>query len=83
MSTDVIQIYIPLLNEGTDVVRPTNGTFLAPDIVRVEPTEDYDPELEEWQFPPGSEVRCVREHRGSKEILVARQQVSSRSLTSK
>ena len=49
MSTDVIQIYVPLLNEGTDVVRPTNGVLLASDLIRVEPTEDYDPELEEWQ----------------------------------
>ena len=83
MSTDVIQIYVPLLNEGTDVVRPTNGILLAPDIIRVEPTDDYDPELEEWQFPPGSEVRCVRERRGATEILVAREQVSSHSATSK
>jgi hypothetical protein len=83
MSTNVIQIYVPLLNEGTDVVRPTNGILLAPDLVRVEPTEDYDPELEEWQFPPGSEVRCVRERRGSGEILVARELFPSRSLTTK
>jgi len=83
MSTNVIQIYVPLLNEGTDVVRPTNGVLLAPDLVRVEPTEDYDPELEEWQFPPGSEVRCVRERRGATEILVARERVSSQHLTSK
>ena len=47
MSTNIIQIYIPLLNEGTDVVRPTNGVLLAPGIIRVEPTEDYDAALEE------------------------------------
>ena len=83
MSTNVIPIYIPLLNEGTDVVRPTNGVLLAPGIIRVEPTEDYDAALEEWQFPPGSEVRCVRERRGAVEILVARERVSCRPLTSK
>ena len=82
MSTNFIQIYILLLNEGTDGVRPTNGVLLAPDIIRVEPTDDYDPELEEWQFPPGSEVRWVRERPGSTEILVAREQVSRRPLTS-
>ena len=83
MSTKIIQIYVPLLNEGTDVVRPTNGILLAPDIIRVEATADYDPELEEWEFPPGSEVICVRERHEGTEILVAREQVSSRSLTSK
>ena len=80
MSTNIVSIYVPLLNEGTDVVRPTNGILLASGIFRVEPTADYDSELEEWQFPPGSEVRCVRERRGGNEILVAREQVSSRSL---
>ena len=83
MSTDVIQIYVRLLNEGTDVVRPTNGVVLAPDVIRVEPTKDYDSELEEWQFPPGSEVRCVPERRGAVEILVARERVPSDSLTAK
>ena len=77
MSTDVIQIYVRLLNEGTDVVRPTNGVVLAPDVIRVEPTKDYDSELEQWQFPPGSKVRCVRERRGDAEILVARERAEA------
>lgn len=51
MSTILIQIYVPLLNERTEVLRPTSGIVLAPDIIRVEPTEDYYPELEDWQFP--------------------------------
>ncbi len=69
-------MYIPLLNEGTDVLRPTTGTVLKRDVIRVEPTGDYDPDVEDWEFPPGSEVRCVREIRGGKEILVARQRAS-------
>ena len=72
MSTDVIPLHIPLLNEGTDVLRPTTGIFVAPDVVRVQATDDYDPDDEEWQFPPGSEVRCVAELRGGVQILVAR-----------
>jgi hypothetical protein len=72
LSTNTIPIYVPLLNEGTDVLRPTNGFVLGPDLVRVQPTADYDPELEEWEFPPGSEVRCVSEVRGGRAILVAR-----------
>lgn len=75
MSTNTIQLYIPLLNEGTNVFRPTTGVVLDQDVFRVEPTTDYDPELEEWEFPPGSQVRCVRETRGGNEILVARQRV--------
>ena len=76
MSTNTIQLYVPLLNEGTDVVRPTTGVVVDRDTFRVEPTADYDPEMEEWEFPPGSRVRCARELRGGNEILVARQRVS-------
>ena len=72
MSTDQIQVYIPLLNEGTDVFRPTTGVFVGPDTVRIEALDDYDPDSEEWEFPPGSEVRCVAEFRSGRQILVAR-----------
>ena len=79
MSTNVIQLYIPLLNEGTDVLRPATGTFVGPDVVRVEAPADYDPDIEEWEFPPGSEVRCVAEFRGGDQILVARSRVRAAS----
>ena len=75
MSTDRIQIHVPLLNEGTDVLRPATGVFVGPDVVRVEAPGDYDPDLEEWEFPPGSEVRCIAEFRGGRQILVARSRV--------
>lgn len=72
MSTDRIQLYVPLLNEGTEVLRPTTGVFVKPDTVRIEASSDYDPETEEWEFPPGSEVRCIAEFRDGRQILVAR-----------
>ena len=72
MSTNVIPLHIPLLNEGTDVLRPTTGVFVTQDVVRVQATDDYDPDVEEWEFPPGSEVRCIAELRGGVQILVAR-----------
>ena len=75
MSTDTTLLYVPLLNEGTDVLRPTSGVFVSPDVVRVQAPDDYDPEVEEWEFPPVTEVRCVAEFRGGVQILVARSQV--------
>ena len=72
MSIETIEFYVPLLNEGTDVLRPATGRFVGPDLVRVDAPGDYDPENEEWEFPPGSEVRCVAEFRGGRHILVAR-----------
>jgi hypothetical protein len=71
-STSVVTIYIPLLNEGTSVVRPTQGVKLGENVYRVLPTQDYDPNDEEWEFPPGSVVEGTHEVRSGREILVAR-----------
>ena len=75
MSIGRVSLYVPLLNEGTDVLRPATGVFVGPDVIRVESPDDYDPETEEWEFPPGSEVRGVAEFRGGRQILVARSRV--------
>ena len=72
MLNDRITLYVPLRNEGTDVLRPTTGVFVGPDIVRVEALDRYDPEIEDWEFPPDSEVHCLAEFRDGCRILVAR-----------
>lgn len=74
-STNTIEIYIPLLNEGTDVLRPTQGLQLGSDEVQVLATPNYDPTDEEWEFPPGAKVKCAREKRSGRELLVARQRI--------
>jgi hypothetical protein len=74
-STNVVELYVPLLNEGTPVLRPTTGLLLGADIVQVLPTANYDPTLDEWEFPPGSKVKCVMESKGGRNLLVARQRV--------
>ena len=75
-STSAVEICIPLLNEGTDVLRSTQGFVLGPNEVQVFATPDYDPTFEEWEFPPGSKVRCVPEIRGGRELLVARHRIA-------
>lgn len=75
-STNEIAIYVRLLNEGTDVLRPTTGILLQPGEVRVIATPNYDPDSEEWEFPPGSTVRYVKEIREGREVLVARQRIA-------
>lgn len=70
--TDAVELFVPLLNEGTDVLRPTTGRLLGPDVVQVLATIDYDPAIEEWEFPPGSKVRCFKETRAGRSVLVAR-----------
>lgn len=71
-SAEVRTIHIPLLGEGTSVLRPTRGVWLGGDIYRVLPTADYDPDDEEWEFPPGTHVECQSEGGGGRAILVAR-----------
>jgi hypothetical protein len=51
-------IYIQLLNEGTTVYRPALGEILGNGIYKILATENYDPEDEEWEFLPGSIVKC-------------------------
>jgi hypothetical protein len=75
-STSVLTIYVPLLNEGTSVVRPTRGVKLGENLCRVLPTQHYDPDDEEWEFPPGTIVECGLEVRNGKEVLVARRRAS-------
>ena len=67
----IVRIYIPLLNEGTPVIRPTNGEQIEQDVFRVLPAAHS--ETEEWQFPPGTLVRCAKEVWSGRERLVAKE----------
>ena len=48
-------VYMPLLNEGTDVWRPVQATRLADDRFVI---QGPAPDDEMWTFPAGSTVRC-------------------------
>ena len=78
-STETVEIYVPLLNEGTAVLRPTKGLLIGRDTVQVLATADYDPAVEEWEFPPGSKVRCFSEVLDGRKLLVARHWAGRRS----
>ncbi len=69
--TDEVTIFVRLLGEGTDVVRPAPALKLEAGTYRVLRTADYDPEDEEWEFPPGITVECEPQTRGGKEVLLA------------
>ena len=55
-------IYMPLIDENTDVWRPVEATPLSADTYRVEGEMRGD---EEWAFPPGTIVRCEYKTFGS------------------
>jgi hypothetical protein len=69
---EAIEIYIPLLDEGTEVCRPTKGLPLGGLRFMVLPTPDYCPQMEKWEFPPNTIVECKVEERRGREVLVAR-----------
>ena len=50
-------IYMPLVNEGTDVWRPVEAEHLSGDLYRVTGIMPAD---EAWAFPSGAIVRCER-----------------------
>lgn len=52
----MVTIYMPLLDEGTDVWRPVEATQVTASTYRI---EGPVPPEEIWAFPPGSIVRCA------------------------
>ena len=52
-----VEIYVRLLEEGTNVCRPTQALDLGNGLFKMQATSDYDPNNETWEFIPGSEVR--------------------------
>ncbi len=65
------EIYVPLMNEGTQVWRPTMGEKLGHLIYRVMPINGYIPADEEWKFLPGTVVVCKESMRWGKKALIA------------
>lgn len=64
-------VYIRLLDEGTEVFRPTLAESLGRGKFKVLPTPNYDPEDEIWEFTPGSIVVCAKQKLEGEEVLVA------------
>jgi hypothetical protein len=62
-----------LLDEGTDVFRPTLADRTSDGFYKLRSTEDYDPEDEHWEFLPGQVVKCksMKLHGGERLVAVA------------
>lgn len=52
-----VEIHVRLMDEGTEVFRPTRALDLGEGRFQIQAPADYDPELETWEFVPGSIVR--------------------------
>ena len=66
-----VKVFVRLLDEGTDVSRPTEALDLGGGLFELLPTPDCDSEVETWEFSPGSIVRCEKRHESSGEYLLA------------
>lgn len=69
-SSQFTTVYVALLNEGVDVWRPVEGLAVDGGYQLIAP-HDYDPSLEDWAYPPGSNVRCEMKQLSGGNVLVA------------
>ena len=63
-----IHVYLP--DELVDVWRPVQAEQVRENIFLIVPQE-YDRDLERWQFEPGDLVVCERRQLNGRELLVA------------
>jgi len=61
--SNTIDVYVRLLNEGTEAFRPTRALDLGGGLFRLMAAPDYDPEDEEWEFLPDKTIR-IEIHQG-------------------
>jgi hypothetical protein len=66
-----VEIYIRLMDEGTECSRPTQALDLGNGLFKVLPTPNYDSCDEVWEFPPDSIVRSEVRRSEGKEFLLA------------
>lgn len=68
-STDKEKIYVKLIDEVVAVWRPVSAVRVGHSIYRILP-EDFDPDIETWEFLPGEDVTVeIREEPGGKSLI--------------
>jgi hypothetical protein len=56
-SRSFIELHVRLLNERTEVFRPTRALKLGGGLFKLVASPDYDPGQEQWELLPGATVR--------------------------
>jgi len=57
MTAQQRKIFVKLLGQETKAWRPTLAEDVGEGLFKILPTPDYNPENENWEFPPGSTVK--------------------------
>lgn len=69
--TELSQVYVRLLGEGTLVFRPAPAELIRAGLAKLAAPPGYDPDDEDWEFAPGSIVRVEVRPLGGANVLVA------------
>ena len=64
-------IYVQLLEEGTQVYRPVPVLPIEDEVYQLQGHELYDPEDELWEFTPGTLVKAELKYLVEGPVLVA------------
>jgi hypothetical protein len=76
-NTKKMKVFVRLLQEGTEVSRPTEAISMGDGRYKLLPTANYDPGDEIWEFAPGTIVQCETRHEGDETYLLATRRVDS------
>jgi hypothetical protein len=69
------QVYVRLLDEGVNVWRPVPAYRIDQRTYALLRSDDYDPDDETWEFPPGSVVECENRRLSDGDVVAAVRQV--------
>jgi hypothetical protein len=72
----MFEVYVQLLDEGTIVYRPVPATKMTESVCLVGGNELYNPEIETWEFSPGSQVMYEQKELDGDVVSVATKLVS-------
>jgi hypothetical protein len=67
----MVRIYVNLLNDGAPRTRATQAVTLGNGVYELLAAEGYDPDLEHWEFRPGTIVRGKEQLRDGEAYLLA------------
>ncbi len=65
------EIYVRLLDEGTEAYRPTTAELVGDDLFVILKTPNYETSNEKWEFVPGTQVRGEMRELEGKKVLIA------------
>ena len=65
------RVYVKLLNEGSVAYRPVSAYIIKKNIYKIDGSECYNPEDEEWEFLPNTCVLVEEKNLSGENVLVA------------